>query len=116
MTDPQSQNTSEQFSKVIEKWRTTAITRARLASVNQIWRNRAGHRRPGVGRKVTGSTSTSPFVNNTFYLGKLSIRSTNWVVGYIRDYNPQLQYRVRSADDGILSQEKIPVQRGSGSP
>jgi hypothetical protein len=70
----------------------------------------------GVVRGVARSSSTSPFVNNIFYLGKLSIRSTNWLVGYIRDYNPQLQYGVRSADDGILSEEKIPVQRGSGSP
>jgi hypothetical protein len=70
----------------------------------------------GVVHGVARSSSTSPFVNNTFYLGKLSIRSTNWFVGYIRDYNPQLQYGVRSADDRILSEEKIPVQRGSGSP
>jgi hypothetical protein len=70
----------------------------------------------GVVHGVARSSSTSPFVNNIFYLGKLSIRSTNWLVGYIRDYNPQLQYGVRSADDGILSEEKIPVQRGSGSP
>jgi hypothetical protein len=70
----------------------------------------------GVVRGVARSSSTSPFINNTFYLGKLSIRSTNWVVGYIRDYNPQLQYGIRSGDDGILSEEKIPVQRGSGSP
>jgi hypothetical protein len=64
----------------------------------------------GIVRGVARSSSTSPFINRVFYLGRLSSRSTNWFVGYIRDYNPQLQYGVRSADDGALSEEKIPVQ------
>ena len=70
----------------------------------------------GVIRGVARSSSTSPFINYAFYLGKLSTLSTNSFVGYIRDYNPQLQYVVHSADNGILSEEKIPVQRWSGSP
>jgi hypothetical protein len=70
----------------------------------------------GVIRGVARSSSTSPFINEAFYLGKLSTLSTNSFVGYIRDYNPQLQYGVRSADDGILSKEKIPVQPWSANP
>src|SRR6266487_1265617 len=69
----------------------------------------------GVVRGVAHSSSTSQFINYAFYLGKLSPLSTDRFVGYIRDYNPQLQYAVRSADDGILSEEKIPVQRWFGS-
>jgi hypothetical protein len=64
----------------------------------------------GIVRGVARSSSTSPFINRVFYLGRLSSRSTNSFVGYIRDYNPQLRYAVRSADAGALSQEKIPVQ------
>jgi hypothetical protein len=70
----------------------------------------------GVVRGVARSSSTSRFINHAFYLGKLSTLSTNSFVGYIRDYNPQLQYWVHSAEDGILSEEKIPVQQWSGSP
>jgi len=64
----------------------------------------------GVIRGVARTSSTKPFINDAFYLGKLSSRSTNSFVGYIRNYNPHLQYGVRSADDGVLSEEKIPVQ------
>jgi len=64
----------------------------------------------GIVRGVARSSSTSLFINTVFYLGRLSSRSTNSFVGYIRDYNPQLRYAVRSADDGALSEEKIPVQ------
>ena len=39
---------------------------------------------------------------------KVSLTTTDFV-GYIRDYNPQLQYAARSAD-GLLFDEKIPVQ------
>src|SRR5207249_3353316 len=50
-------------------------------------------------------------INRTFYLGKLPAKITaNWFVGYIRDYDPQLDYAVRSADNGALSEEKIPVK------
>jgi hypothetical protein len=67
----------------------------------------------GVVRGVARSSPTSPFVNRAFYLGKLE---TNGFLGYIRDYNPQLHYGVRSADDRILSDEKIPVQVGMARP
>jgi hypothetical protein len=62
----------------------------------------------GVVRGVARCSSPiSPFINRTFYLGK---STTNWFLGYIRDYDPQLKYAVRSADNGVLSEEKIPVQ------
>lgn len=61
----------------------------------------------GVIRGVARSLPTSPFINRVFYLGKLN---TNGFFGYIRDYNPQLKYLVRSADDGVLSEETIPVE------
>jgi hypothetical protein len=51
--------------------------------------------------------SENRFVNRVFYLRKLT--GTRFF-GYIRDYDPQLQYAVRSADDGVLSQETIRVQ------
>jgi hypothetical protein len=60
----------------------------------------------GVVRGVARSSAVSPLVNYIFYQGK---SSTTDFLGYIRDYNPQLQYVVRSADDGILSDEKIAV-------
>lgn len=60
----------------------------------------------GVVRGVARSSSTSPFINRAFYLGKAQ---TNAFVGYIRDYNPQLRYTVRSADDRAISEEEIPV-------
>ncbi len=61
----------------------------------------------GVVRGVARSLPISPFINRAFYLGKLT---DNGFLGYIRDYNPQLKYAVRSADGGILSDERIPVQ------
>jgi len=61
----------------------------------------------GVIRGLARSSPISPFINRVFYLRKVQ---TNAFVGYIRDYNPQLRYVVRSADDQILSEEKIPVQ------
>jgi hypothetical protein len=61
----------------------------------------------GVIRGVARSSSTSPLINRLFYLGKVQ---TDVFVGYIRDYNPQLRYTVRSADDQTLSREEIPVQ------
>lgn len=53
------------------------------------------------------SAPISPFINRTFYLGKFT---SNWFVGYIRGYDPQLAYAVRSADDGVFSEDKIPVR------
>ena len=53
------------------------------------------------------SSPTNRFINRAFYLDKLN---TTQFLGYIRDYNPQLRYAVRSADNGILSEEKIPVR------
>ena len=61
----------------------------------------------GVIRGLARSSPISPFINRVFYLRKVQ---PNAFVGYIRDYNPQLHYVVRSADDQILSEEKIPVQ------
>ena len=61
----------------------------------------------GVVRGVARSAPISRFINRTFYRGRFSDRD---FLGYIRDYNPQLKYSVRSADDGILSEETIPVQ------
>ncbi len=63
----------------------------------------------GAVRGVARSSPTSPFINRAFYLGKFK---ANGFLGYIRDYNPQLKYAVRSADNGILSEEEIPVQVG----
>jgi hypothetical protein len=61
----------------------------------------------GVIRGLARSSPISPFINSVFYLRKAQ---TNAFVGYIRDYNPQLPYMVRSADDQVLSEEEIPVQ------
>jgi hypothetical protein len=61
----------------------------------------------GVIRGVARSTRINPFVNRTFYQGKFT---ANRFVGYIRDYNPELRYVVRSADNLTLSDEEIPVQ------
>jgi hypothetical protein len=47
-------------------------------------------------------------INRTFYLSKFT--PIIGFLGYIRNYNPQLKYAVRSADDRTLSEEKIPVQ------
>jgi hypothetical protein len=67
----------------------------------------------GVVRGVARSSPVSPFINRVFYQGKFS---TVDFLGYIRDYNPQLHYAVRSADDRSLSEGKIPVQVGMTNP
>jgi hypothetical protein len=67
----------------------------------------------GVVCGVARSSTISPFINRAFYLGKVK---TNGFLGYIRDYNPQLKYVVRSADNGILSEEEIPVRVGGTKP
>jgi len=60
----------------------------------------------GVVRGVARSWVTNKFVSRAFYLGRFSGRN---FLGYIRDYDPKLQYAVRCADDGMLSDEKIVV-------
>ncbi len=60
-------------------------------------------------RGVARSAPISPFINRTFYQSKLT--ANIGFVGYIRDYNPQLRYAVRSADNLTLSDEEIPVQQ-----
>jgi hypothetical protein len=67
----------------------------------------------GVVRGVARSSPTNRFINRTFYLGKVN---PHRFLGYIRDYNPQLRYAVRSADDRTLSEEKIPVRVGMTEP
>jgi hypothetical protein len=62
----------------------------------------------GVIRGVARSARLNPFVNRTFYQGKLTAEIG--FVGYIRNYNPELRYVVRSADNLTLSDEEIPVQ------
>ena len=59
-------------------------------------------------RGVARSAPISPLINRMFYLGKFT--PIIGFLGYIRDYNPQLKYAVRSADNRTLSEEKIPVQ------
>jgi hypothetical protein len=60
----------------------------------------------GIIRGLACSSPTSPFISRVFYLGK---DQPILFAGYIRDYDPQLRYIVRSADDGVLSEESIPV-------
>ena len=63
----------------------------------------------GVIRGLARSARISPFTNRMFYQSKLTAKIG--FIGYIRDYNPDLQYVVRSADNLTLSDEVIPVQR-----
>ena len=60
-------------------------------------------------RGVARSAPINPFINRTFYQSKLT--ANIGFVGYIRDYNPELHYTVRSADNLTLSDEEIPVQQ-----
>jgi len=62
----------------------------------------------GVIRGVARSARISHFVNRTLYQSKLAAKIG--FVGYIRDYNPELRYVVRSADNLTLSDEAILVQ------
>ena len=83
----------------------------------QIWKS--GHQVPktlvivdpgGVVHGIGHSSSIyseNRFVNSTFYGSRVMQTS---FIGYIRDYDPGLQYAIRSADHGILSKEMIPVQ------
>jgi hypothetical protein len=64
----------------------------------------------GVVRGIGHSSSIfseNRFLNRVFYLRKVT--GTRFL-GYIRDYDPQLKYAVRSADYGTLSEETLPVQ------
>jgi len=67
----------------------------------------------GVVCGVARSLPTSPFINRVFYLGKLNATG---FLGYIRDYNPELRYMVRSADNRVPSEDEIPVQRATTKP
>jgi hypothetical protein len=58
---------------------------------------------------VARSARISPLLNRMFYQGKFMAKIG--FVGYIRDYDPELRYAVRSADNLTLSDEEIPVQR-----
>jgi hypothetical protein len=60
----------------------------------------------GVIQGVARSWGTNEFISRIFYRGQFS---GSGFLGYIRDYNPHLQYAVRCADDGTLSDEKIVV-------
>jgi hypothetical protein len=62
----------------------------------------------GVIHGVARSARISPFTNRLFYQGKLT--ANIGFVGYIRDYDPELRYLVRSADNLTLSDEEIPAQ------
>ena len=67
----------------------------------------------GVVCGVARSSTTSRFISRVFYLDKVQ---RNSFLGYIRDYNPQSRYAVRSAENWSLSKEKIPVQVGMTNP
>jgi hypothetical protein len=67
----------------------------------------------GIIRGVARSLPLSPFLNRLFYLGKFP---ADRFLGYIRDYNPQLHYAIRSVDEGVLSEEQIPVQAETINP
>ena len=62
----------------------------------------------GVIRGVARSARISPLINRTFYQSKFTDKIG--FVGYIRDYDPDLRYVVRAADNLTLSNEQIPVQ------
>ena len=62
----------------------------------------------GVIRGIARSARISPFINRMFYQGKFT--ANIGFVGYIRDYNPELRYVIRGADNMTLSDEEIPVQ------
>jgi hypothetical protein len=51
--------------------------------------------------------SENRFVDKVFYLNKTP---TSVFFGYIRDFDPQQNYAVRSADNGVLSEEAVPVK------
>jgi hypothetical protein len=60
----------------------------------------------GVVQGIARSWSMNKYVGRLFYSGKF-INSE--FLGYIRNYDPLVEYAVRSADEGMLSDEKIIV-------
>jgi hypothetical protein len=62
----------------------------------------------GVIHGVARSAPISPLINRALYQSKLTDKIG--FLGYIRDYNPELRYVVRGADNLTLSDEEIPVQ------
>jgi len=79
------------------------------------WSLKRGHAMPrtlvivdptGVIRGVTRSSRINKRISEIFYGGKFQ---DSWFLGYITNYDARLRYAVRSADDGILSDEKIVV-------
>jgi len=80
------------------------------------WSLKRGHKKPntlviidpsGVVQGVARSWTMNKFISRIFYAGKFK---KNEFLGYIRNYDPLLQYAVRSADS-MLSDEKILVDR-----
>ena len=63
---------------------------------------------------VARASANPSFTNRIFYLNKFA-RNMGFL-GYIRNYDPTLQYTIRSADGGALSDEKILVPPASSPP
>jgi hypothetical protein len=63
---------------------------------------------------VAHSSGTAPLANRIFYFHKFA-RNMGFL-GYIRGYDPTLQYTIRSADGGTLSDEKIVVPPATSIP
>ncbi len=61
----------------------------------------------GIVRGVARSCGMSSFANHVLFQGKFC---TTCILGYISDYDPQLHYIIRSANDNVLSEESLPVQ------
>jgi hypothetical protein len=61
----------------------------------------------GIVRGEARSWGMSSFANRVLFQGEFC---TTCILGYISDYNPQLHYIIRGADDNVLSEETIPVQ------
>ena len=60
----------------------------------------------GIIRGLARSFPIDPFMNCFLYFGNQG----EGFEGYIRDYNPQMRYVIREADDRILSEKTIPVE------
>jgi len=58
----------------------------------------------GVIRGVARSSRINKLISEIFYGGKFQ---DSWFLGYITNYDARLRYAVRSADDGILSDERL---------
>ncbi len=63
---------------------------------------------------VARSSAIAPFTDRIFYMNKFS--KNMGFLGYIRGYDPKLQYTIRSADGGALSDEKIVVPPVNSPP